>query len=111
MFTVTLSGPSDTLDKFRQRVIAAGYPIPDEQSNHGFADEPGTSFLTVEDSESSAVHDIDELTTLAEPYGWVLRSHGLRAVRPSGPLLGIDALSPAERLTLAEQLLGSLKEA
>ena len=67
-------------------------------------------FLTLEDESEL---DLDALVAIAEPYGWVLRSHGQRVARDPEELslLDIGQIDPTTRLALAEQLLASLKEA
>ena len=109
-FTAILSGPADVLDKVRQRYLGLGHPVADEQDNHGWPAEEGTEFLTLEDESEL---DLDALVAIAEPYGWVLRSHGQRVARDPEELslLDIGQIDPTTRLALAEQLLASLKEA
>ena len=103
--TATLSGPADTLDKVRQRLIGDGADATADQKGHGFGEpDEGEAWLTVEHADLSLIQKAADL------YGWRLRSHSVRVDARDKIRTPLESLSVEQRLGIAEGILQSIRE-
>lgn len=82
VYTITLSGPQETAEQARRRLVEAGVAVLADDSGRGLPREPGEAFINVKHEDANVPG------TIVESLGWRFRM----SLQPGWPALPLEQM-------------------